>query len=52
MDHPFGQVIERVIRGNADDAHAHHQRHQMQFAKDCQRGDGSGQRADADGNQA
>ena len=47
MHHPFGQVIQRVVGGDADDAHAHHQRHQMQFTEEQQRDDGSRQRANA-----
>ncbi|GCN94299.1 hypothetical protein ExPCM20_03963 [Escherichia coli] len=29
VHHPLGEVIERVVSGNADNAHAHHQRHQV-----------------------
>nr|VUD29296.1 Uncharacterised protein [Raoultella sp. NCTC 9187] len=52
VHHPLGQVVERVIGGNTDNAHAHYQRHQVQLAEQQQRGDGARQRADADGDQA
>ena len=51
MHHPLGQIVERVVGGDPDDAHAHHQRHQVQLAKNQQRDDGACQRANADRNQ-
>ncbi len=52
MHHALGEVIERVIGGDADDAHAHHQRHQVQLAKHQQRHNGARQRANGNREQA
>ena len=50
--HPFGQVVKRVVCRNSDDAHAHHQRHQVQLAKEQQRHHRPRQRADGNGEHA
>ena len=52
VDHTFREIVQRIVGGDTDNAHAHHQRHQMQFAKQQQRDDGARQPANANGNHA
>ncbi|SAI94527.1 Uncharacterised protein [Enterobacter cloacae] len=52
VHHPLREVVNRIVRRDADDAHAHHQRHQVQFTEQQQRHDRPRQRADGNGEQA